>query len=150
MGKLKIAVMLRLVALSGLAISAGWDVKFPTETIAIETRTAEASAHLTPEAAHGLIEANRANPDFVVLDVRTPTEVAEGHLASAINLDFHSEGFRQHLVALDRQKTYLIYCRSGVRSDRTLAIMQEMGFSHAYNLLGGISRWQRQGYDSTL
>ena len=78
-----------------------------------ETRTAE---DITAEEAFTLIQANQQNPEFVIIDVRTPEEFTDGHIENAINLDFRSDGFRNEIERLDRDKTYLIYCRSGNRS----------------------------------
>ena len=55
-----------------------------------------------------------------ILDVRTPQEFAQGHLAGAMNIDSSAPDFEQKLAALDRDKTYLVYCRvgEGGREDR--------------------------------
>jgi len=62
--------------------------------------------------AYTLIQKNKGNPDFVILDVRTPAEFADEHIENAINLDYYSETFRDDLNKLDKTKTYLIYCRT--------------------------------------
>ena len=105
--------------------------------------------NITPQEAFTLIEDNRNNPDFVILDVRTPQEFAQGHIAGAIMIDFYSMTFRDDLDALDKDKTYLIYCGSGGRSGKTLDIMEELGFQEVYNLLGGINAWQDAGLPTT-
>ena len=71
---------------------------------------------ITPEEAYALIQDNRDNQNFVIIDVRTPEEYASGHIEKAINLDYYSETFKDELNKLDKNKTYLIYCRSGRRS----------------------------------
>ena len=45
---------------------------------------------------------------------------------------------------LDKAKVYLVYCRSGNRSGRTLQLMEELQFTMAYNMLGGIGRWVQE------
>jgi len=107
-----------------------------------ETATIE---DITPQEAFTLIQNNQNNPDFVILDVRTAEEVADGHIENAINIDFYSEAFRDELNKLDKNKTYLIYCRSGGRSGSALDIMAELNFKEAYNLLGGINQWKAEG-----
>ena len=77
------------------------------------------------------------NPDAVVIDVRTPDEFSGGHIDGAVNIDYYAADFKASLDALDKSKIYLIYCRSGNRSGRTLSIMQDMNFSKVYNLNGG-------------
>lgn len=42
----------------------------------------------------------------------------------------------------DREKKYLVCCGSGVRGVKTLAVMQDLGFTNIYNILGGITMWK--------
>jgi len=111
----------------------------------VGTPPAQIIENITPEEAFTLIQDNQGNPSFVILDVRTPQEFADGYVANAINIDFRSATFRDELDALDKEKTYLIYCRSGNRSGQALGIMDELGFLEVYNLSGGISAWQDAG-----
>jgi len=102
-------------------------------------------AVLAPRTAFRLIEANWSNPEFVILDVRTPGEFARGHIAGAINLDYYASGFQQELDQLDKSNTYLVYCRSAQRSGMTARIMEELGFMRIYDLDGGILLRQEAG-----
>jgi rhodanese-related sulfurtransferase len=68
--------------------------------------------HLSALEAKTLIDQNRGNSDFVILDLRTPKEFASGHIAGAVMLDYYSPEFQQGLQQLDRSKRYLIYCRT--------------------------------------
>ncbi len=104
-----------------------------------ETATIE---DITPQEAFTLIQDNQNNPDFVIIDVRTPQEFVAEHIENATNMDFYSEAFRDTLNTLDKNKTYLIYCRSGGRSGSALDIMAELNFREVYNILGGILSWQ--------
>lgn len=97
---------------------------------------------ITPQEALTLIDDNRSNPDFVIIDVRTREEFSGGHIENAANIDFYSETFRDMLDNLDKNKTYLIYCRSGARSGNTLEIMAGLNFEEVYNILGGMIQWQ--------
>jgi rhodanese-related sulfurtransferase len=92
--------------------------------------------------AQNLIEENSGNPDFVILDVRTPEEYAEGHIENAINMNFYEDAFPEELESLDMDKTYLIYCRSGGRSGSAFKMMKKLGFRNVYNMEGGILRWR--------
>ena len=107
-----------------------------------ETATIE---DITPQEAFTLIQNNQNNPDFVIIDVRTPEELAEEHIENATNIDFYSETFRDELNNLDKNKTYLIYCKVGGRSGSALDIMAELNFKEAYNILGGINQWKTEG-----
>ena len=101
---------------------------------------------ITPQEAFTLIQNNQNNPDFVIIDVRTPEEFAGEHIENATNIDFYSEAFRDMLNNLDKNKTYLIYCRSGGRSGSALDIMAELNFREVYNVLGGINQWKAEGF----
>ncbi|MEY3643629.1 MAG: hypothetical protein RLZZ207_323, partial [Bacteroidota bacterium] len=69
-----------------------------------------------------------------ILDVRTPEEVAEGHLANATTINFLSPDFTSQVASLNKKGTYLLYCRSGNRTRKAADTMQKMGFKHVYML----------------
>jgi rhodanese-related sulfurtransferase len=104
---------------------------------------------ITVQEASTLIKDNQDNPDFVILDVRTPDEFAGGHIADAVNLDYQAKTFRNELKKLDKDKTYLVYCASGGRSASAVDVMKELGFMTAYNMRGGISKWKAEGLPTT-
>ena len=99
---------------------------------------------ITPQEAFTLIQNNQNNPDFVVIDVRTPEEFTEEHIENATNINFYSESFRDMLNNLDKNKTYLIYCKVGGRSGSALDIMAELNFREVYNILGGTNQWKAE------
>jgi len=79
----------------------------------------------------------------VILDVRTLAEVEQGIIPDAIHIDIYKgQGFIQELEALDKGKNYYVYCRSGNRSRQACSLMERMGFENAYNLMGGIIKWE--------
>ena len=80
-----------------------------------------------------------------ILDVRTPEEVAEGHLADATTVNFLSPDFTSQVAGLNKKGTYLLYCRSGARTRKAADAMQKMGFKHVYMLEGGITAWKEAG-----
>jgi rhodanese-related sulfurtransferase len=80
--------------------------------------------------------------NVVVLDVRTPEEFSGGHIPGAKNIDvLQEEQFRKQVLALPKDKTYLVYCRSGKRSFTALQLMKENGFADVKHLKTGISGW---------
>lgn len=81
------------------------------------------------------------DPDVVILDVRTPEETALGKIEGAIEMNYLDEHFQEQLDKLDKDKTYLVYCRSGNRSAKASAIMVQKGFKKVYNLKGGYIAW---------
>ncbi len=117
--------------------------------VAFVLNVAEKSASLITISAlesAALIEKNKNNPDFIILDVRTAEEYDAVRLIDAEMLDFHSATFTDALKELDKEKTYLIYCRSRVRSKKILRLMEEMGFEMGYHMLGGILAWQAENF----
>lgn len=64
-----------------------------------------------------------------VIDVRTPAETQAGMIAGARNIDIGAPDFRDRIAELDRDGSYLVYCRSGNRSAQAAAIMEELGFT---------------------
>ncbi len=102
--------------------------------------------NISPEVALELFDKVKEDPDFIVLDLRTPKEFTTGYLEGAVNMDFRSENFTEELEKGDKEKKYLIYCGSGVRSAKTLAIMEELEYLEVYNILGGIRMWRVSGY----
>ena len=101
---------------------------------------------ITSQQAVNVLLTFQDDPEFILLDIRTPAEVEAGHISGAVNLDFYSSTFRDDLAALDRDKIYLIYCRTANRTGQAYDIMEELGFERVYDMGGGISQWIASGY----
>ena len=77
-------------------------------------------------------------PNTTLVDVRTPSEFGSEHLAGAVNIDFATK-----VMALDKTKSYAVYCRSGNRSKVAMTMMmQQGGFTKVFDLAGGINAWK--------
>jgi len=133
---------LKNLMVSALSVSLVIGVTLTGGCVLDETVTIE---DITPQKAFTLIQNNQNNPDFVIIDVRTQEEFVGEHIENATNIDFYSEAFRDTLNTLDKDKTYLIYCRVGGRSGSALDIMAELNFREVYNILGGINQWKTEG-----
>jgi len=81
--------------------------------------------------------------NLIILDIRTPKEFQSGNIENSVNIDFYSPQFKDELNKLDKNKTYLIYCRSGNRATQSLSIFEELNFIEVYNLEGGISKFYK-------
>jgi len=80
--------------------------------------------------------------DYILVDVRTLKEYREGHIEGARNIDFlNPTEFEAGFSELDTTKAIMIYCRSGNRSRKSAAKLQEMGFRKIYDLEGGYTAW---------
>lgn len=117
----------------------------PAETVEAPAVNGISTVSATDAAA--ILEAPPEN--LVVLDVRTPEEFAEGHLDGAVLVDFYDADFADQLAEFDPEVPYLVYCRSGNRSGQTLGIMEQLGFSSAVDVDGGIVAWAGAGLPVT-
>jgi rhodanese-related sulfurtransferase len=85
------------------------------------------------------------NKDVQLIDVRTPGEYEEGHIANAVNIDFYQEeSFVDTFSKMDKSKPVYLYCRSGKRSRNAAQKLADMGFSKIYDLEGGYMAWSLQ------
>jgi thioredoxin 1 len=102
------------------------------------TTTLRAQTKLEVEPfAQKLAAATRAQ----VLDVRTPAEFGQGHLPSAINMDFRDSAFNKEIQNLDKTNPVYVYCLSGGRSAGAAQKLVEQGFSEVYEMQGGYLKW---------
>ena|GEM_PF-1954370 len=103
--------------------------------------------NVTTSAAYTMIQEQSDNSDFVILDVRRPSdEYSAGHISGAINLDYSSATFQDELNNLDKSKTYMVYCKAGSRSLSAIKIMKQSGFIRTYNMIGGFDAWKANGF----
>lgn len=81
----------------------------------------------------------------IILDCRTLDEFENGFIFGAINYDIFDISFRDEILKLDRDRIYLVYCRSGQRSSNAVDFMKANGFKVVYNLIGGVLAWNFAG-----
>ena len=84
-----------------------------------------------------------ANIDPFILDVRTPGEFAEGHLAGATLVPVQVLQSELEQLMGYREKPVFVYCRSGNRSTVAAKLLVDNGFHHVVNLRHGIREWQQ-------
>jgi rhodanese-related sulfurtransferase len=95
---------------------------------------------ITPQTAMKII--NEKDPDLIILDIRPKEEFLTEHLPGAVNLDYDGHKFQEKVNKLNKEKKYLIYCKSGVRGGYFMNKMKDSGFHVAYNILGGFVGWK--------
>lgn len=84
----------------------------------------------------------------VVLDVRTPQEVAMGRIPGSININIADPDFAKQVAKLDPSKTYMVHCAAGSpggRSRRSFETLEELGVEKVYHLDGGFNGWKQSG-----
>ena len=104
--------------------------------------TAQNGSSIDSKEAYRLI---KADANIAILDVRTAKEFADGHVAGAVNIDVNQTYFAQKIDQLDRSKTYIVYCRLGIRSRKAVGIMSAKGFKNLYNVSDGFAGWSKNG-----
>ena len=86
-------------------------------------------------ADHLKIQEYLADPDTVVLDVRTQAEWDEGHVEGAVLLPI--DELRQRYTELDKAKNYVVYCGVGYRAYNSCRFLQAKGYK-VRNMGGGM------------
>ncbi|MCA0270195.1 MAG: rhodanese-like domain-containing protein [Bacteroidetes bacterium] len=130
------ATLAVLAAALSLGTTACGQKTSPPASSASTTDVPVASPAVVQDLAPSDFVAKLADSNVVVLDVRTPGEFASGHVKGAMNMDMTAPDFAQKIAALDKGKTFVLYCRSGNRSGRAAAQMQAAGFASLFNAGG--------------
>jgi rhodanese-related sulfurtransferase len=128
-----------------LQLSIASTIKKPADGIN-EKQTDTLIKNVTVVQADSLIQSNTTNPDFIIIDVRTPSEYGNGFIQGAININYYAANFGAIIDTLDKNKMYLVYCGSGTRSAKARDTMQRKHFVTVYNMLGGTGAWVGAGY----
>ena len=81
-----------------------------------------------------------------LVDVRTAEEVAQSSIPGAVNICFTCDGFEDDISELSKEEQVYVYCRVGGRSARASAVMKKLGFKRIYDLKGGITEWEADGF----
>jgi rhodanese-related sulfurtransferase len=103
-------------------------------------------SNLSPAEARDLLGKRSGDPGFVLLDVRTQKEFDAERIAGAVIVDYNSPAFRDKIAKLDRSKSYLVYCRTGNRTNGAVKVMRELGFPDVSVFPGGITKWKEAGF----
>ena len=99
---------------------------------------------IEPKEVFTILEKHRDDPDFVVLDVRTPEEYEKGHIENAHLLNAKSRDFEDEIGKMDKNRKYFVYCRTGRKSRKAVELMQKSGYKEAHSIIGGMDKWKRR------
>ncbi len=91
---------------------------------------------ITPSELKALLERG-GGP--VILDVRNPEEIAICRILGSTVIPLPELADR--LLELDQAASFVVHCKSGMRSAKAIGIMQAAGFTRLKNLSGGILGW---------
>ena len=102
-----------------------------------ETTMKNTYEQITPAEAKGIMDTEQ---NYIILDVRTEEEFAEGHIAGAILIPDYEITEKAESVLTDKDQQILVYCRSGRRSKNAASQLVELGYSNVKEF-GGIIDW---------
>lgn len=83
----------------------------------------------------------------LLLDVREPAEYAAIHAPNAKLIPLGEVGLRLKEIEAYRDKPVAVICRSGRRSAKAVALLQEAGFTQVVNVQGGTNAWEQAGLE---
>jgi hydroxyacylglutathione hydrolase len=107
--------------------------------------TADGYENVPVSHVHEHVLMGKASPiPFIVIDVRTPEEYAEGHIQGAKPIPLQI--LPDHLADVPKDKQVYVYCHSGRRSAKAAKLLASHGFTRVENMQGGIEAWKNAGY----
>ncbi|MGI5271161.1 rhodanese-like domain-containing protein [Nonomuraea sp. CA-218870] len=86
-----------------------------------------------------------ANPDVLVVDVRTPAEFESAHIDGAVNLPLDQVDAHLRRIVADAGGRMLLICQSGARAERARTALDAAGVSDLAVLDGGMNAWIASG-----
>ncbi|MFL5741338.1 MAG: rhodanese-like domain-containing protein [Flavisolibacter sp.] len=133
--------------LLSLSITTGFSQQFKADNVKYKT--------VYPE---DLCNTLKANPDYVILDVRSDGEfhdtssMAEslniGHLKNAMHIDIRQLPARWKELNAYKDRPLFVYCSHSQRSRRASRLLADSGFTRIYNINGGLTNFYAQGIES--
>ena len=94
--------------------------------------------HITADEAKALMDSEEG---YIILDVRTDGEFAEGHIPGAILIPDYEIKERAEEILTDKDQLILVYCRSGRRSKNAASGLADLGYTNVKEF-GGIIDWK--------
>ena len=88
-----------------------------------------------------------SDPEAVLIDVRSASEIARGVLpGNKIYVEYGKSDFEEKLAGLEKSGSYYVYCHSGLRSAVAVDFLRQRGYKNVYNVKGGMAKWMKSGY----
>ncbi len=108
-----------------------------------------AHTDVSPQEAKNMIDTNE---DLIVVDVREeeseycnedPTPpMPPGHIPGALNYPWSSGVFDEKHQELPKDGEILLICHSGNRSNQAAEFLDDKGYLHVYDMVGGMMAWE--------
>ncbi|MCO6482518.1 MAG: rhodanese-like domain-containing protein [Flavobacteriales bacterium] len=106
--------------------------------LAIQVRAQDNGASLDADA----FQAAMMKQEAVVIDLRPWEIYADEHIEGAVDVDWEGGNLMKYLAGTDKDRTILLYCGSGYRSGQAKESLIKEGYTHVYDLKGGIETWE--------
>ncbi len=103
------------------------------------SQAVDLGAEVSPEVVSQL----NAQGDIVVIDVREPSEYADGHIAGATLIPLGT--LPDNLSSVPTDQPVVLVCHSGNRSGQAYSYLTQQGFTNVHNMTGGMIAWQAAG-----
>lgn len=94
-------------------------------------------------------DALKSDKDKILIDLRSASDFANGHLLGATNVDYSLSNFTWRITESDPNKRIFIYCQDGEQSKKTLTQLKSLGYHAVTQLEGGLDQWLNAGYSVT-
>jgi len=98
---------------------------------------------ITAEELAGQIQDSRAP---LILDVRSPTEYARGHIPGSLNIPYDELNSRLSEIDVPKTEEIVVHCQGGRRAQIAENILHAAGYSNVRDLDGHMAGWQKNGY----
>lgn len=133
--RLPLGVLVSLALLAGAC-----QAKPPVSTAAIEPGNTAAYTNLDPEALADWM----AREDVILVNTHIPYE---GEIPGTdAFLPYDEIGALLDQLPADKTTPLVLYCRSGRMSAIAADTLGALGFTHLFNLEGGMAAWEQAGY----
>jgi phage shock protein E len=135
---------MRLLHLSVILIAVLLAAACSAAPAAAPTQPAAQSQNLPADIDVATAASLRGRSDVVMFDVRSPEEYAQGHIPGITLIPL--DQLPNRLAEVPKDKTVVVTCRSGNRSNQAAQLLQQKGYTNVHNMLGGITAWEQAGY----
>lgn len=101
---------------------------------------------ITPAQLHSMSSTNYVGTKSIIVNVCTPAEYAEEHIADSLNIPL--DQLPQRLEELKPYQNIYVHCRSGKRSEVASKILIQKLKSQIFNVQGGLMEWKAKGFST--
>lgn len=135
---IQIVLLLLMIIVPLVSCTGGAGSSDRAESVDVVTAMTAQYRKISPQLAKEMMD---SGDSITVVDVRTPSEYAAGHIEGAIlipNETITTASNPELLPNVD--DTILVYCRSGNRSSQAARKLVSLGYTNVYDF-GGINDW---------